>query len=212
LKIYYIGMYENPTTERLAAMKTVAYAHFSVVGTWAYRREPCNVCGYYWQEIVPPLLVQWEPSTHVIGDFSWDGPFGDKFVVKNHVSDALNAMQFECGFLPVEYVEPERKRNTVPFPYEGPHLLWGQCSAIVDLDMEASGVELLSSCSACGDVRYTFRKDGITIRNRKWNGQKMFRISTNGPALTFVPEDGRRMIEEAGFSNIAFSEAGEIVN
>lgn len=205
-------MYENPTAAPLTGIREVAYAHFSVVGTWANERESCRVCGWHWQTIIPPLLVQWEPSTDVIGDFSWDGPFGYTFIVKNQVAEALKAIQIECEFFRAEHVSPERKRNTVPFPYNGPTLFWGQCSAIVDLDMKASGVTRESSCSACGDVRYTFRNNGIVIRRRQWADHKMFRIATNGHSdATFVSEEGRRIIEEFGCSNIAFTEAGYIV-
>jgi hypothetical protein len=212
VKIYRIGMYANPNVERLAAMKTAPFAHFSAVGTWAYRREPCQVCTYYWQTKVPPLLVQWEPSSAEIGDFSWDGPFGLSFIVKNRVAKALKALRFECRFLPVEYVKPKRRRYVVQFPYEGPKLLWGQCSAVVELDKKPSRVKQLSSCPACGDVRHTILLKGITISRRMWNGEKMFTIATNGPEMMFVTEEGRRMIEKAGFSNIAFSEAGQILD
>ena len=135
MKIYRIGMYKNPTADRLVGIKTVAYAHFSAVGTWAHERESCKVCGWHWQKIIPPLLVQWEPSTVVIGDFSWDGPFGYTFIVRNHVAEALKAMQIECDFFRSEYVSPELKLNTVPYPLISPSLFWGQTSAIVDLDM-----------------------------------------------------------------------------
>lgn len=211
MKIYYIGMYENPTVDRLAAITSVEFAHFSSMGTWAYRQEPCKKCDYYWQELVPPLLVQWEPSSERIGDFSWDGPFGFTFVVRKNVADAFVSLGLECRFAPVVVVRPERKRNTVRFPYNGPELFWGQCSATVDLDMEASGVFRESSCPACGDTRYTFRNSGIVIRRKDWDQQHMFQISTNGPACVFVTAVGRRKIEEAGFLNIAFTEAGQIV-
>lgn len=122
-------------------------------------------------------------------------------------------MQFECEFYSVEYVPPKRKVKTkcVAYPYDGPKLLWGKCEVFVDLDMQASSVALEDSCSVCGNVRYKFRRNGIVIRHQNWHGEKMFRITTNGKSLTtFVTEEGRRLIQQAGFSNVAFSEAGEI--
>lgn len=212
MKIFLLGMYENPTADRLAEMKMAAFAHFSVVGTWANEREPCNACHWHWQTLVPPLVVQWEPSADHVGDFSWDGPFGQTFVVKEDVAEHLKAMQFQCIFFPVTYVEPERKRRTVSFPYEGPRLLWCECSLKLELDMAASGVRLENSCTVCGNVNYTFKNSGIVIRRSSWNGQGMFRIATNGRSdATFVTAEGRRFIENAGFSNVRFSEAGEIV-
>ena len=204
-------MYENPTADRLAEMTSAKYAHFSVLGTWNYRREPCNVCNYYWQEIISPLLVRWEPSTEEIGDFSWDGPFGSKFLLKRNVVNTFESIGFDCLFFPISIVRPKRKRNTVPFPYVGPELLWAKCNDTVDLDREASGVKVESSCVECGDTRYTFRKSGILIRRKNWNQQMMFRISTNGPDVVFVTEEGRHRIRDAGLSNVEFTEAGEIV-
>lgn len=205
-------MYESPTIDRLMAMKSVEYAHFSAVGTWVAKRKPCITCGWHWQDYGPPLQVQWEQSGEVIGDFSWDGPFGYIFVVKEHVAESLRAMQFDCRFLPVEYVKPKRKRNTVQFPYEGLKLLWGQCSIGLEPDLAASGVKLECSCSVCGDTRYTFRNNGIYIPRKNWSGQKIFRITTNGRSCaTFVSEEGRQLIKRASFSNVSFYEAGQIV-
>lgn len=211
--MYRIGMYANPTTDRLMTMKSVAYAHFSVLGTWVSDRAPCEACGWHWQHYGTPLLVQWEPSTDVIGDFSWDGPFGYTFVVKDEVAQRLRSFGFGCKFLPVEYVAPDVSRpNSVPFPYNGPKLSWGLCESFVDLDMNASAVTVNESCRGCGRIAYTFRYDGIVIRRKDWRGQKMFRITTNGTSTaTFVSEEGRMLIEHERFTNIAFSEAGEIV-
>lgn len=208
-------MYEKPTVDGLMAMKSVPFAHFSALGTWVSKREPCEACGWHWQDYGPPLLVKWEPSTDVIGDFSWDGPFGYVFIVQQHVAEVFRTMPFECDCLDVEFVPPAARSgaNCVPFPYRGPKLVWGRCDTFVDLDMEASKVALTRACPICGDVRHTFRNEGIVIRRDKFDGQRMFRITTNGRSLaTFVTEDGRRLIEHARFSNINFQEAGEIVD
>lgn len=69
LKIYRIGMYEDPTTDRLMAMKSVDFAHFAALGTWS-EGSVCKVCDAHTSDYIPPLLVQWERSTDVIGDFS----------------------------------------------------------------------------------------------------------------------------------------------
>ncbi len=212
MRIYYIGMYEAPTAQKISLLKTAHFAHYSIVGTWTYLRDPCKKCNYYWQRIVAPLLIQWEPSTEVIGDFSWDGPFGTKFVVTERVVDKMNLMGFDCLFSEVQYVRPDRKRNVVPFPYAGPRLRWCQPTAMVSLDMERSVVAVVSHCLECGDVRYTFRDNGIVIRKQEWKQKDIFRIATNGPDLAFVTEEGRRLIEEAGLTNIAFTDAGEIID
>ncbi len=205
-------MHENPTVDRLAKMKSVRFAHFAVVGTWVDERQVCESCGWHWQKLAPPLVIQWEASSDHIGDFSWDGPFGYDFVVKESVAKRLRTLRFECGFLPVDFVKPEQKRNTIAFPYPGPKLLWAECSARLDLDFRASNVRMESSCSECGDVRYTFRNKEIAIRREAWTGQKMFRITSDGrSSATFVTEEGRRILQEEAFTNIGFSEAGNIV-
>lgn len=211
MKIFGIGMYANPDADDLAKVDSVEFAHFSVVGTWNYRREPCDQCGYYWQEIISPLLVQWEPSSRRIGDFSWDGPFGYTFLLKAPVARRLNESGLAIKTAAVEYVKPDRKGEVVEFPYTGPQLVWAKDLPMVELDREASGVSQTSSCSSCGDVRYTFRDNGIIIRENDWQNHHIFRIATNGPALTFVTELGRSIIEREELTNISFREAGEIM-
>jgi hypothetical protein len=209
LNIYLVGASKNLTVDRLAVMKSVGFAHFSAIGTWVDERHPCESCEWHWQTLSPPLLVQWEPSTDQIGDFSWDG--GYVFVVKGSVAKRLAALRFECQCLAVDYVKPERKRNTVAFPYVGPKLFWGECKATLDLNMKASKVKCESACAECGDMRYTFRYKNIAIRRKAWRGQKMFRITTNGrSSATFVTEEGRLLLENEAFTNIGFSLAGNI--
>jgi hypothetical protein len=215
LTIYLLGMYESPTTDWLMNMKMVAYAHFAAVGTWVSKRSPCEVCGWHWQEYGPPLQIQWERSTDVVGDFSWDGPFGYLYLVKEAIADSLSTMKFKCRFLPVKVVPPAKRSRArlVPSPSQTPKLLWAVCETFVELDRQASEVVEGEQCSACGRVESTFRRDGIVIRRRDWHGEQIFRIATNGNSeATFVTEEGRRLIQGAGFSNIAFTPAGEIVD
>ncbi len=180
MKIYRLGMHENATTQKLLDLPPAAFAHFAAVGTWKSQREPCNSCGWGRETIVPPLVVQWEPSSKVIGDFSWDGPFGLTPIVRDSAAAVLSAPEFCCQLHPVVYIKPDRIRQTVAFPYNGPTLQWSDCQARVELDREASGVTMLSSCSFCGDTRFDFRMEGIVIRKSAWSGQLMFRIATNG--------------------------------
>lgn len=214
MKIYRIGMYENPTTESLMAMKSIAFAHFSALGTWS-EGEVCGVCGLHTYDIVAPLLVRWERSSSAAGDFSWDGLFGYMFIVRERVVEFFRARQMECEFLTVEYVPPERRAGAacVAYPYAGPTLFWGNCETYLELDMPASDVAVTKSCAACGGVDYTFRSRGIVIPRENFHGEKLFRIKTNGrSAATFATEEAHHLIRNAGLSNIAFSEAGEILD
>ena len=213
MKIYCLGLNEQFLAPEDIPIASVRFAFFSAVGTWTDEREPCKACGWHWQALAPPLLVQWERSSTEIGDFSWDGPYGTICVVKTSVAERLTKLGFDCHFSAVDYVKPNKKRRTVPFPYTGPRQLWLQSSPMVDLDMGASGVKLESCCDVCGDMRYTFRYEGIAIHRDQWNGRKIFRISTNGRADTmFVSEEGLRLLEETGFTNVQVRAAGEIVD
>ena len=212
MKIYRIGMYEAPTTDRIMAIEP-KFAHFSALGTWLDDGSRCDVCNWHGQDLFEPLLVEWEPPCHDVGDFSWDGPFGYVFLATERVAGMLKSHGFDCEFLKIEYVPPESTRtaNGVPYPYVSSQQVWGECNKFIDLDMAASGVDVRLSCRECGRVKYTFRKEGIVIRRKDWHGEKMFRIRTNGhSSATFVTEQGRQLIETSGFTNIAFSLAGEI--
>src|SRR5690242_9568370 len=119
LKIYGISMYENPSgaafIDRLMAMKTAPFAHFAALGTWSDGKV-CDACGEHTYCYIPPLLVEWKRSTNVIGDFSWNGPFGELFIVKEQVAESLRTMQFECKYYSVEFVPPKRKIKTKCVP------------------------------------------------------------------------------------------------
>lgn len=215
MRIYCLGLdkWFGKANEIEIRSRPSRFAYFAAIGTWKDLRDPCAACGWHWQTLGPPLVVQWEPSSTVVGDFSWDGPTGYTFIVRDHVAEELRRLKFECSFSPVTYERPERKRNTVPFPYRGPKMLWVQCTQAVDLDMKASRVKLESSCDACGRNDYTFRYRRIVIRQADWKGQKMFRIVTNRTSqATFITEEGLRLIERTGFSNLLCAKAGEIVS
>ena len=106
-------MFENPTTDRLLRIKTAPFAHFSAVGTWSPSEGCCPECTGSSQVRIEPMLVEWEPSTDIVGDFSWDGPFGYEFIVKEHVADCFRDHSFQCNFLRVEHVAPATNLSTV---------------------------------------------------------------------------------------------------
>jgi hypothetical protein len=49
------------------------FAECSVVGSWTKGGKPCKACQLTSQDLTEPLLVEWEPGSDVIGDFSWCG-------------------------------------------------------------------------------------------------------------------------------------------
>jgi len=216
MNIYCLGLNESLMSADKIRASDIRFAYFSALGTWSKGKGLCKSCQASGQDYIEPLLVQWEPSSDVIGDFSWDGPYGYTFVITEPIVDFFRHHNFVCKFLNVEYVEPEKsvmRWKCVPFPYTGPKQFWGECETFVNLDLEASNVELREDCQECGEKRYTFRYENIVIPRSNWHGEKMFRITTNGKsAATFVTEEGRRLIEEANFNNIVFRPAGTILD
>jgi len=205
---------EHPSVIRSSPPHPVPYAFYAAIGTWKYRRPPCPTCEWHWQYPAEPLLVQWEPYRDNIGDFSYNGPTGEyNFIVTDQVARFFEQRHFPCELRRIEYVKPRRrgKLPCVPFPYQGPRQLWPECTSYLELDQEASGVKLESSCPDCGDVRHTFRYEGIVIPKNNWSGEPMFRIKTNGwSAATFITADAKRQLEDAGFTNLLCRKAGQI--
>ena len=183
------------------------YAGFSHVGTWS-DGGLCPVCGHATERLTEPLQVHWEPGSTLLGDFSWCSYTA---VVKPHVKGFFES-RFPCRFGTTVVVPPrEQFQRVVPFPYEGPPLHWLICEELVGLDVQRSGVRMLLDCPACNRAFYTFRMSGIVVDKRRWTGQPMFRVREFEPsAATYVMEEGRDQIEQQGFSNFGYIEAGFI--
>ena len=139
------------------------YAMFAHLGTWSKPTLPmCKVCTLSDQELIEPILVEWEPGTDVIGDFSW---CGYTMLVQERVKEFFDAEKLNCWYGKIQYVPPTgRKRpKRVPFPYTGPRLYWAICQNRVLLNEKLSGVDLRIDCKVCGRKDYTFRQTGIAI-------------------------------------------------
>jgi hypothetical protein len=196
-------------------MATAPYAHFSVLGTWyPVPGTVCAACGSHNQILVEPLVVKWEPSSNVVGDFSWDGPFGYVFIIRENVETFLRSHKCDVACASVKYVETESALvdgERVAVPQQRDKLRWACCNTRIKLEMEASNVFVKVQCELCGTRTYTFRRDGIVIKGGEWHGEMMFRIVTNGKSqATFVTEEGMHLLRSARFTNISFTHAGEI--
>lgn len=187
------------------------FAEISATGTWS-EGEICSACGQVTQVRIPPLVAQWEPGSDLIGDFTWSSYTA---IVQDHVREFLESSGFECRFEDVVYEPTESTRKkiqpTVGFPYEGPRFWWLRATKRIPLNEQASGVELKIDCDVCGQKDYTFRREGIVVDRSSWNGEKLFRIEQFGKSdAKFVSEEGCELLQEQGFSNLTFHEAGVI--
>ena len=155
---------------------------------------------------MPPLLIEWDPDSDIIGDFSWSG-FGFELVARLNVAQAL--VQEFTGFRieSVQMVEPSvglrrRKKKMVSLPYEGPEL----CELWIDrwfrLDEKASSLNLERVCGTCGFRFYTPKREGLVLE-RPTDAPAFFRLE-QFPAWVFVSSEVKQHIEATGFTNVAF--------
>lgn len=189
--------------------KPADFARFSAVGTWADDRI-CEVCGEPMSRLTEPLQIEWNEGTDRIADFSWAGYH---CVVIDAVQSLLKVNAFEAAFGHVQIMPPDEVavRPRVSFPYQGPHLSWLIPTARLEIDEQRSGVRLVSDCSACGQKRHTFRRDGLFLKRSAWNGEKMFQVEQFGRSrATFVTEDALAILTNAGCSNLSPRFAGQI--
>jgi hypothetical protein len=189
------------------------HAECGIVGTWV-NDDLCPACEHSLARRTEPFLVEWEPGSDVIGDFSWNR--GDyKAIVVARVKDYLMKANFECDFGEVRVVPPTapggRRKRRVPFPYRGPTLYCVLPREQVRLNEKASRVRLEVDCPTCKQAWYTFRREHLVVDAAAWSGQKMFQIVQFAPsAATFVTQDGLDLLLSKGFTNIGHSEAGII--
>jgi len=186
------------------------YARFSHLGTWT-PGILCKACGQSTQRLTEPLLVEWEPDSESIADFSWCSYVA---LITQEVAGKLLDEGFEIALGSVEFVKPAQIRSRKPrvaYPYSGPELFWMMPTERVRVDEERSNIRMDIDCKECGQKRYTFRRDGLVIDRKNWNSPKIFQIAqyTRSRAM-FVNEEGRDIISRLGFTNVRFSEAGII--
>ena len=150
------------------------FAQASRRGAWSQGAGLCPECSASHQKRVQPLILEWEPSADVVGDFTWLG-FGSDMAVSERVAEAVKFFGgFELG--PVEMVQgsesrpdggANRAKPRVLLPYRGPrlHELW--ISGNVHLDPEKSSVRLIKECRTCGQKHY--EADGIERWKLLWD-------------------------------------------
>lgn len=187
-------------------------AVFSAVGTWS-PGIVCPECTGSTEILIEPLLVEWEPGSDIIADFSWSALFCI-CIIRHRVVRFLKQQGFECEFARVEYVSPsarlKKREQRVAYPYDRPRLKWLRTTGAVALDTRRCGLESISCCATCGSCEFTYKRSEIIIDKKAWRGEKMFHIPVIGRNMIFVTEQGRELIVNEGLTNISFNEVGLI--
>jgi len=185
---------------------------------------------------VQPLIIEWEPDSDVVGDFTWPG-FDSDIIVKETVAKVLQAANvpgFELGPVQMqENSEPAKRRSRkrrVKLPYSGPQLweLW--VTAWTNLDSARSTVTEITKEDG---VRH-FEVSGVQHLEQAWDqeraelvtvlhprvegegvivpqAQGIFRVR-EFPAWVFCTDDVKRLIEEHEFTNVRFLEMGDVLS
>ncbi len=185
-------------------------ARFSHVGTWS-DGSICKYCGeLLGGELIEPLQIEWNEGTDRVGSFSW---CGYTCVVTDEVRTFLEQANVECAFGLVEVVRPSKRTRMprVPFPYFGPRLHWLIPNRRVALSEVSSKVKVVSDCSKCGQRRYAFKRDGLSIDPAVAGRLALFRIEQfEKSAAIFVTEPLLDGLQSQGFTNLCPREAGRI--
>ena len=191
---------------QIRAPETHEYARFSRRGTWI--PEPCigvcGECGMTRQERVPPLIIEWEPDSDIVGDFAWGG-FCWELVCRREVGEELRTRFTGFKLSPIEMIEGKGRRHGKPkirLPYRGPELceLWIESWA--SLDEAASGVQLEKVCGTCGFRYYKSKHSGLVLPEGAVPSS-IFRLE-QFPSPLYCIADVRDFIISEGYSNISF--------
>jgi hypothetical protein len=194
------------------------YAYAVRQGTWSKEKGVCPECTAPLQSRIPPLIIQWEPYSDIIGDFIWPGT-DDEVVVSNRVRLALKE-QFPCRFAAIEMIQDpkvrkpkritKRTKPRVWLPYEG-SALWELIPiGKARLDREASNWILEKVCSTCGRQRFRGRHEGehTVIDKKSWTGHEIFNLAERH--WIYCTERVKEFIEANEFTNVSFLEDGWI--
>jgi hypothetical protein len=191
------------------------YARFSRRGTWVPKPSVgvCEECGMTRQKRVPPLVIEWEPDSDVVGDFVWGG-LGFEIVARSYIAEELRKQLSGFDICDVEMIEePDHAGTTrtstqgqakrIRLPYAGPELCEMWVDTWASLDDGKSGLELEKVCGRCGFQFYRPKRVGLRLASDSGEGNDFFRVR-QFPSWVFCSERARELIEEKGYSNVAF--------
>jgi hypothetical protein len=197
------------------------YARASRLGTWFPEdAELCKECTADSSTRVRPLIIEWEPGSDMIGDFTWPGHLDD-IIISQRVRESLEGRFSGFEFGPIRMNEDPklkksssakgRKKPRVSLPYQGPPLwdLW--VTSWCHFDLSASGMVLERECQTCHTKTFKpLAEDQVLIVDiRTWDGSQIFK-TYECPACVFCLDEVKVKIERNEFSNVSFSRRGYI--
>jgi hypothetical protein len=188
------------------------YAMFSAIGTWP-EGHSCPECRTGPAAPIPPLIIEWEPGTALIGDFSW-GVGSNLFAVREQMEHFFSANGFSLNYYPIAVSKPTTmsKKKRVGFPYTGPTLKWSLPRKSLPLDEAKSRLILKKICSTCGHKIWADREEERWhIPKSDWNGEKIFRLSTfDRSNVSYITEDGLAVLQKHRLTNFDYKFQGTI--
>lgn len=197
---------------RVEAPAEYEYARFSRRGTWKPSSSPglCKECGMTSQKRVPPLIIEWEVGSDVIGDFVWGG-LNFELVVRADVAGELKRRFRGFVIRKVKMIAPTDKRQVkkkqrVFLPYSGPELREIWITAWASLDEKRSHLKLEKACSTCGFRFYKSQQKGLMLTNDEVKSRDFFRVK-QFPGWIFCSAEAKRFIEASKYTNVAFLNA-----
>jgi hypothetical protein len=187
------------------------FARYTYSGTWT-QGGLCPRCREGTSKLIPPLLLEWQEGSDVLGDFAWAGG-SYRPVITETARQALRFLDPDVEWGEVQVVPPERKRarhKRIPYPYTGPPLWFIIPRQRVFMDREQAKRLL---CPGCGEYVGPTWLTNIKLSRAEVGPHRLFRLAENGrSSAMFVTEEAAQRIREANLQNVALVEAGEIVD
>jgi len=165
------------------------YAVAAWRGAWSVSDgKLCPECTASTQHRIQPIVIEWEPGSELIGDFTCAG-ICDGFIVKKSVGDELSRSfrGFELGSVrmiqhsklrrPVRVTK--RTKPRIWLPYEGPELCELWIPLMVPIDRARSTCHVAMRCSTCGRERYTV--EGCERTEGHWDKHRRRYLSDRYP-------------------------------
>lgn len=182
------------------------FRSMGVIGTWTSRR--CEG-GEEHNDLVPPLLVDWEKDGRDIAEVSW-AYAGYDFIASGRAREALERIGPHFRFEPV-VVKYGRMKPGQPI-YESiasKHFSWPIPVKAISIDPVRNELEKLVVCERCGKWKYKFKLRGLLADRAHLDELDAFCIREVGEySPVFVTESYKEALIAAGLENIAFIESG----